>query len=107
MKRVGFQLKVRQEQIEAYIEHHRNVWPEMKRALTRHGWGNYSLYMTTDGTLFGYFEATKSFEDSLHGMSTEDINKEWQDLMNPLFEIPKGAAADEMMLELREVFHLD
>lgn len=107
MKRIGFQLKVRQEQIEAYTEHHRNVWPEMKRALTRHGWSNYSLYMSSDGTLFGYFEATTSFEESLRGMSTENINKEWQALMSPLFEIPQGDAADEMMVELQEVFHLD
>ena len=107
MKRVGFQLKVRQDQMEAYIEHHRNVWPEMKRALTRHGWRNYSLYISNDGTLFGYFEASTSFGDSLKGMSTENINKEWQDLMSPFFEIPEGAAADEMMFELQEVFHLD
>lgn len=29
MKRIGFVLKVRQELLEEYKEHHRDVWPEM------------------------------------------------------------------------------
>ena len=49
MKRVGFLLKVKQDLIEEYKIHHQNVWPEMKSALSKHGWKNYSLFMTPDG----------------------------------------------------------
>ncbi len=40
-------------------------------------------------------------------MSKEAINKKWQDLMSPYFEIPEGAPPDQSMLELEEVFHID
>ena len=38
MKRVGFLLKVKQDKIEEYKQHHEAVWPEMLAALRRHGW---------------------------------------------------------------------
>jgi L-rhamnose mutarotase len=38
VKRVGFLLKVKEDRIEEYKEHHRNVWPELLDALRRHGW---------------------------------------------------------------------
>ena len=77
MKRVGFLLKVREEYIEEYKTHHQNVWEEMKNALVKHGWNNYSLFIRSDGLLFGYFEALES------------------------------SAPDQSMVELEEVFHLD
>ena len=106
MKRIGFLLKVKEDLIEEYKEHHRNVWPEMQEALRRHGWHNYSLFMRDDGLLFGYFEAEESFEASLAGMDKEEINARWQAMMTPYFESASGRP-DENMVELEEVFHLD
>ena len=107
MKRVGFLLKVREEYIEEYTTHHQNVREEMKSALVKHGWNNYSLFIRPDGLLFGYFEASESFLDSLTGMSKEQINTEWQELMSPYFEILEGSTPDQSIVELEEVFHLD
>lgn len=106
MKRVGFLLKVKSEQVEEYTARHKQVWPEMLDALRRTGWHNYSLYMRPDGLLFGYFEAEESFEASLDGMSKEEINQKWQASMAPFFESLTGRP-DESMVELEEVFHLD
>jgi L-rhamnose mutarotase len=106
MVRIGFQLKVREEAIENYKRVHEAVWPEMVDALARNGWHNYSLFMRGDGTLFGYFEAESSFAESLSGMASEEVNERWQSVMQPYFE-GVGAHADEMMLELEEVFHMD
>lgn len=106
MNRVGFKLKVREELIDEYKAVHEEVWPEMLDALRRHGWHNYSLFMRSDGTLFGYFETPSSFQDALDGMASETVNERWQTLMQPYFE-GVGAHADQMMLELEEVFHLD
>ncbi len=106
MTRVGFLLKVKQDRIEEYKKHHEAVWPEMKAALRKTGWHNYSLFMRPDGLLFGYFETPDSFEAALAGMSQEAINDKWQDFMEPYFE-GAGGHADEMMVELEEVFHLD
>ena len=106
MKRVGFLLKVKEDMLEEYKKRHEAVWPEMLDALRRTGWHNYSLFMLEDGLLFGYFEAEESFQASLDGMASEEINAKWQDYMAPFFE-GTGDHADRMMVELEEVFHLD
>ena len=107
MKRVGFVLKVKQEKMAEYREHHRKVWPEMLDALRRTGWGNYSLFMRADGTMFGYVETPEGLDAARAAMSKEEANTRWQAFMSPYFEAPEGAAPDQMMQELEEVFHLD
>ena len=106
MQRIGFLLKVKQEKIEEYKVHHAAVWPEMLEALSRHGWRNYSLFMRPDGLLFGYFE-TPDYDAAKVGMSAEAVNGRWQAMMAPFFEGLGTTHADEMMVELEEVFHLD
>ena len=107
MKRVGFLLKVKEDKIEEYKMHHEAIWEDMLDALRRTGWHNYSLFMREDGLLFGYFEAAESFQASLDGMNKEEVNARWQDFMAPYFEDIDGAHADESMVALEEVFHLD
>jgi L-rhamnose mutarotase len=107
MRRVGFLLKVRPDKIEEYKARHKTVWPEMLDALRRTGWHNYSLFMRDDGLLFGYLETPESFQAALAGMSKEEINAQWQEFMAPFFENLVGAHADQSMVELEEVFHLD
>jgi L-rhamnose mutarotase len=109
MKRVGFLLKVKQEMIEEYKRRHEAVWPEMLHAITSSGWRNYSLFLRDDGLLFGYFETPESFEAALQKLGAEEINTRWQEYMKDFFEAAgRGAGrADENMVELQEVFHLD
>ena len=107
MRRVGFLLKVRPDKIEEYKARHKTVWPEMLDALRRTGWHNYSLFIRDDGLLFGYFQTPESFQAALAGMSKEDINAQWLESMAPFFENLTGAHADQSMVELQEVFHLD
>jgi L-rhamnose mutarotase len=107
MRRVAFVLKVRQDKLEDYKARHTSVWPEMMDALRRNGWRHYSLFLRDDGLLFGYFETPESLEAALAGMSREEVNARWQDLMAPYFESVDGARADEQMHALEEVFHLE
>jgi L-rhamnose mutarotase len=107
MKRIGFLLKVKQDRIEEYREAHKAVWPEMLEALRQTGWHNYSLFMRDDGLLFGYFETSESFAAARAGMKDLSVNKRWQESMAPYFENLGGAHADEAMMELEEVFHLE
>ena len=106
MQRVGFMLKVKQDKIEEYKEHHETVWPEMLDALRESGWHNYSLFMTDEGLLFGYVE-TPDFEQALAKMAETDVNKRWQDFMAPYFEGIGGKHADESMVPLEQVFYLE
>ncbi len=107
MQRIGFLLKVKQDMLEEYKERHKAVWPEMQDALRRTGWHNYSLFLTEDGLLFGYFETPDSFQAALDGMSKEEVNERWQTWMAPFFENIGGKHADEGMVQLEQVFYLE
>lgn len=107
MKRIGFILKVKENMIEDYKKIHENVWTEMLTALREAGWHNYSLFMQKDGTLFGYFETPDSLQTAVAKMSQQEVNARWQTMMSPYFEFPAGGRADEMLIELEEVFHTD
>jgi L-rhamnose mutarotase len=63
--------------------------------------------MRDDGLLFGYFETPDSFQTALEGMGKEEVNTRWQTFMAPYFEHLGGLHADQGMLELEEVFHLE
>jgi len=107
MKRIGFVLKVKQDRLEEYKEHHKTVWPEMLQALREAGWHNYSLFLRDDGLLFGYFETPESLQAAQALMASTDVNTRWQEFMAPFFESPDNARADNMFVELEEIFHLD
>jgi L-rhamnose mutarotase len=102
MERVCFLLRVRPERLEEYKERHRNVWPEMREALREAGWGNYSLFLRDDGLLVGYVE-TEDFEAAQRAMAATDVNDRWQREMAEFF----GERADEGLVRLAEVFHLE
>ncbi|MBI1298378.1 L-rhamnose mutarotase [bacterium] len=107
MKRIGFQLKVKQEMLDDYIKHHENVWPEMLDALRAAGWHNYSIFAREDGLLFGYVETAEGLDAAQAKMAVTEVNTRWQEFMAPYFESANNERADEMFVELREVFHLD
>jgi L-rhamnose mutarotase len=105
-RRVCFLLKVRAELAQEYRERHALVWPEMLDALRAAGWTNYSLFLRPDGLLVGYLE-TEDFEHALAAMAVTEVNARWQAEMGRYFEELDGAAPDEAMRPLTEVFHLD
>ena len=105
MQRVCFILQVRPERLAEYRERHREVWPEMREALSRTGWGNYSLFLRDDGLLIGYLE-TPDFQAARKGMEALEVNARWQKEMAPFFTALAGRP-DENMMALEEVFHLD
>lgn len=106
MQRVCFLLKVREDRLEEYVARHAEVWPEMLAALRETGWHNYSLFLRDDGLLIGYLE-TPDFQAALDGMAGREVNERWQNDMAPYFETLDGRHADESMVPLQEVFHLD
>lgn len=106
MQRVCFLLRVKKDRMEEYKVRHATVWPDMLQALRDTGWQNYSLFLREDGLLIGYLE-TPDFEAAKAGMQNKEVNKRWQDDMAPFFESLDGGHADEAMMNLEEVFHLD
>ena len=105
MERVCFLLQVKRERLAEYKERHRRVWPEMLAALSETGWRNYSLFLRDDGLLVGYLE-TDDFAEAVRRMAATDVNRRWQEHMQPFFEDLAGRRPDEGLLRLEEVFHL-
>jgi len=105
MQRICFVLQVKPDRIEEYKVRHKNVWPEMKKALQETGWGNYSLFLRPDGLLVGYLE-TENFERARAGMAAREANARWQKEMSDFFVQPQGLLPDQAMSPLEEVFHV-
>jgi L-rhamnose mutarotase len=105
MQRVCFVLQVRPTRVNAYRELHREVWPEMREALSAAGWHNYSLYLREDGLLVGSVEC-EDFEKAKAAMAAMEVNARWQGLVGELFADADGRRPDEAMYPLEEVFHL-
>jgi L-rhamnose mutarotase len=106
LQRICFTLNVRSDRLADYRAAHADVWQEMKDALTRHGWHNYTLFLREDGLLIGYVE-TPDFAAAVAGMQDEEVNARWQSAMIAFFEPLVEGAADKSMTPLAEVFHLD
>ena len=111
MERVCFLAKIRPDRLDEYRKRHENVWPEMRAALRETGWGNYTLFLTDDGSLIGYLE-TEDYQAALDGMAATEINTRWQAEMAKFFvadgdDGDQGRPPDRSILRIAEVFHLD
>jgi L-rhamnose mutarotase len=84
VERVCFLARVRPDRLDEYRERHKTVWPEMRAALTKAGWGNYSIFLADDGLLVGYLE-TADYLAALDAMAATDVNERWQAEMSEFF----------------------
>jgi len=105
VKRICFVLNVRPDRVDEYKARHREVWPEMRAALSDAGWTDYTLFLRPDGLLVGYLR-TEDFEKSKAAMKDVAVNARWQEQMAPFFA-GLEAHADDGMHPLEEVFHLE
>lgn len=101
-QRSAFVLRVRPDKIDAYLEAHRNVWPEMLTALRDAGIRNYTIFRNGN-EMFGYFESD-DLEASAAYMEEQEVNARWQDTMAELLE---ERVPDAGPPTLEEIFRLD
>ncbi|MFG6284922.1 L-rhamnose mutarotase [Actinotignum schaalii] len=88
--RCGFVLRVREDKLDEYLQAHCHVWEEMRDALSRSGWRNYSLFVDPEtAVVFGYFEADDVWQ-AMNCMENEEINTKWQAEMAQYFVQPDG-----------------
>jgi L-rhamnose mutarotase len=105
-QRTCFQLHVRRDLLDEYTRRHADVWPEMRAALSEAGWRNYSLFLTGEGTLIGYFECD-DLAAAQAAMASTEVNARWQNEMSHFFVDLGDAKPDEGIRAIPEVFHLD
>jgi L-rhamnose mutarotase len=94
--------------IEAYKDHHRHVWPEVRRSLRRAGLADLEIYLlgrrlvmvleVPDGV-----DVRRAF--AAHAVSDPRV-VEWEALMKSMQQPPPGSAAGEWWAVMQPVFHL-
>jgi L-rhamnose mutarotase len=101
-QRSAFVLHVRPDRIDEYVDAHREVWPEMRQALTDSGIRNYTIFR--DGNrVFGYFEAD-DLEAAGAYLDAQPVCTRWQDAMAELLE---ERVPDAGPPSLPEIFRMD
>lgn len=106
MTRICFQLQVKPELIDEYVELHRAVWPTMLRAIQDSGRRNYSLFLREDGLLVGYYETADDAE-SARRLAADPRTKKWEEQAQRFFVSIDGDRPDQRAPHLREVFNLE
>jgi len=101
-ERMAFVLRVRPDKVDAYLEAHRQVWPEMLDALRRAGIRNYTIFRSGNQML-GYFESD-DLEAAAAYLASQEVSARWQDAMAELLE---ERVPDAGPPPLEEIFRLD
>jgi L-rhamnose mutarotase len=104
MRRICFELTVRPERLDEYLERHAAVWPDMLREIEASGRRNYSLFLRPDGHLIGYYE-TDDAQASDAYLASSAVAAEWESEMAPFFESLDGRP-DQGATVLPEIFNL-
>ena len=95
--------------IDAYVRHHRDVWPEVQASLLRVGVQQMDIYLL-DRRLVMIVEMRDGIDYRVafrsHASSSARI-AEWERLMKSLQDPAPGARAAEWWAVMEPVFHLD
>lgn len=83
-KRTMHMARIRPECLEAYQEHHRNVWPELEAVYHQAGFTNLSCFMNGNLLLI-YLE----YDDAVYPaaqawLDNNEVQRKWMALMKPL-----------------------
>ncbi|MGN6626212.1 MAG: L-rhamnose mutarotase [Tepidisphaeraceae bacterium] len=107
MQRVGFLIRVKPEKLEEYKRHHNPIWPELAAALKAAGMRNYSLWLSPDGTEFGYLEVD-DWARTCEILAKSDVHTRWQAFMKDYLRTDTDAAQGGQPVQmLEQVFMLE
>ena len=106
MTRVAFTLEVHPDMLDAHIERHSPVWPDMLAEIAAAGRRNYSIFLDRErATLFGYYEVDDD-EAARAYLAASPVAARWEASMSEFFVALDGRA-DQAARTLTEVFNLN
>ena len=109
MKRMGFVLGLKADQIAEYKRIHAAVWPEVLATIARSNIKNYTIFLKEpENLLFAYFEyyGTDFAADSAK-MAADPKTQEWWAVCMPCQEPLATRKDGEWWASMDEVFHHD
>jgi len=104
MKRVAFKMKLKSGYEEEYKKRHDEVWPELKKKLSKAGIYDYSIFLDRKTlTLF----AVQKLKDNntVEELPSKEIMKKWWDYMKDIMETNPDNSP--IITSLEEVFYMD
>ena len=109
MQRMAQIVQVRPDQIERYVEIHREVWPEVLATIADCNIANYSIFLRQpENPLFAYFEYHGSdYAADQAKMAADPKTQEWWEITNPMQQPLSTISAGEWWAGAEEVFHVD
>jgi L-rhamnose mutarotase len=103
--RYCFQLMVKPELIDEYLERHAPVWPEMLAEIAAAGRRNYSLFLGDGGRLIGYYETDDDAAAQAY-LAASPVAARWEAEMSRFF-VGLDGRPDQAATPLAEVFNLE
>jgi L-rhamnose mutarotase len=109
MKRMGFVLGLKADQIAEYKRIHAAVWPEVLATIARCNIKNYTIYLKEpENLLFAYFEYHGSdFKKDMAKMAADPKTQEWWAICEPMQSPLPTRKEGEWWAEMGNVFHTD
>ena len=104
MKRAAFKMKLKAGYEKEYKKRHDEIWPELKKKLSRAGIYDYSIFLDNETlTLF----AVQKLKDNntVEKLPSKEIMKKWWDYMKDIMETNPDNSP--VITSLEEVFHMD
>ena len=112
MKRHGWVIGLRPENVEEYKRLHAEVWPAVLEMIKACHISNYSIFLRVldDGQpyLFSYLEYSgEDFDADMAKMATDPTTIRWWEVCKPCQKPLASRSKDEWWSTMAEVFHLD
>jgi L-rhamnose mutarotase len=104
MQRICFELTVAPSRLDEYRERHAAVWPGMLREIEASGRRNYSLFLSPDGMLIGYYETDDKPASDAY-LAASAVAADWEREMAPFF-VSLDGRPDQNATELSQIFNL-
>lgn len=106
MARYGMLYRIRPESIPEYKKAHDEIWPEMKKLITKAGFKNYTIFARKDGTLFACWEHD-DLEEGFKIMNASEVRPRWEEHMNKFFVKNDQSIVGPEYEALEEMWHQD
>jgi L-rhamnose mutarotase len=109
MKRMGFVLGLKAEQIAEYKRIHAAVWPEVLATIARCNIRNYTIFLKEpENLLFAYYEYHGSdFAQDMATMAADPTTREWWTICEPMQSPLPTRKEGEWWAAMENVFHTD
>ena len=104
MKRVGFKMKLNENQVAEYRKRHDNLWPELKQLLKDAGIRNYTIFWDSETNYLFAFQEVEG-EAGSQDLGQHPTVQKWWDYMSDIMEVEENNAP--VTIPLEEVFYLE